>query len=362
MTEEKKNELSLLYNRNKDDYKHFTNKMGKLVNEILSSAKIKGASVSFRTKNLDSIIDKIDRKTYNDLEEVTDISGVRIVCLFNDQVKKISELIKKNFEVDPNNYENKIDHLEVDKFGYLSVHYVVKLKNSRARLSEFRSFKDYVLEIQVRSMLQHVWAEIEHDLGYKSNIEVPREARRRFFRLAGLLEIADDEFVNLKEYLSKYKSRIKKSLSTNIAAISSNILIDKASLIAYLDSTKTAKNLDDKIGEIAEASYSPNYNRVDIDLLGLKFFNIKTIHDLEQIITRYSDRLLKFSKIWFDSHKTGKVLSKHVFIFFMFYVLSIFNENGKTINDYINMAPFSSDAKKGLIKELNDIKAKLVDH
>ncbi len=59
--------------------------------------------------------------------------------------------------------------LQEERFGYQSIHYLVKLKGERARLAEYRNLKDGVVEIQIRTILQHAWAEIEHDIQYKSS-------------------------------------------------------------------------------------------------------------------------------------------------------------------------------------------------
>ena len=64
----------------------------------------------------------------------------------------------------------------------------------RMVLRENKAFEGLKCEIQIRSVLQHAWAEIEHDLGYKSELTIPKEVRRSFSRLAGLLELGDKEF------------------------------------------------------------------------------------------------------------------------------------------------------------------------
>lgn len=80
------------------------------------------------------------------------------------------------------------------RFGYQSKHYLVKHLDTRAALPEYTRFSDRIAEIQVRTILQHAWAEIEHDIQYKSSSVLPRTIRRRFGALAGLIEIADREF------------------------------------------------------------------------------------------------------------------------------------------------------------------------
>jgi hypothetical protein len=83
---------------------------------------------------------------------------------------------------------------EPDRLGYQSIHYLVQYPRSRTSLSDNRRFAGLTAEIQVRTILQHAWAEIEHDIQYKAVAAVPELIRRRFTALAGLIEIADREF------------------------------------------------------------------------------------------------------------------------------------------------------------------------
>ena len=78
--------------------------------------------------------------------------------------------------------------------GYESYHFVVDLGESRVALTEYSAYKGKVVEIQVRTILQHAWAEIEHDIQYKSVDELPAEIGQRFMELAGIIAISDREF------------------------------------------------------------------------------------------------------------------------------------------------------------------------
>lgn len=89
--------------------------------------------------------------------------------------------------------------MEEERFGYQSIHYLVRVKAERAHLAEYDRFAKTVTEVQVRTILQDAWAEIEHDIQYKSSIAIPLEIRRRFMALAGLLEIADREFQAIQD-------------------------------------------------------------------------------------------------------------------------------------------------------------------
>ncbi|MCY1691163.1 hypothetical protein OVA29_11120 [Exiguobacterium sp. SL14] len=92
--------------------------------------------------------------------------------------EKRRRIIENEFAIDRDQSVDKSTLLDTTEFGYLSVHFVASLSEQRLALSEYGRFKDYTAEIQIRSILQHAWAEIEHDLGYKNPNSVPAEVKR----------------------------------------------------------------------------------------------------------------------------------------------------------------------------------------
>ena len=166
---------------------------------------------------------------YHALAEVTDLCGARIITYFEDQVDEISALVENEFEIDRVNSIDKRQSGDSYRFGYVSVHYIANLKNPRAELPEYRRFRNIRFELQIRSILQHAWAEIEHDLQYKSQLAVPRELRRRFARLAGLLEVADAEFKGIRDSISSYQRHVAVAVASSPKEVS----VDRDSLEAH---------------------------------------------------------------------------------------------------------------------------------
>ena len=145
-------------------------------------------------------------------------------------VEKISRLIEKEFAVDKNNSMNKANAMDIDRVGYLSVHYVVQFRSSRIKLLEYDAFDGLRFEIQVRTLLQHAWAAIEHDRNYKFSGELPTEIKRRFYLLAGTLELVDAEFDQLSTAIDKYAQNVKR----DVKAKNLDMPINSTSLKEYL--------------------------------------------------------------------------------------------------------------------------------
>jgi putative GTP pyrophosphokinase len=97
-----------------------------VLDKELAQCRLKTAAILKRVKTLDSLLEKISRKDYDDpITQIRDIAGVRVVCLYAPDVFKIEAVIRRMFEVVET--DDKSDGLDVDRMGYNGHHYVVKL-------------------------------------------------------------------------------------------------------------------------------------------------------------------------------------------------------------------------------------------
>lgn len=228
-------------------YQDFATTCEELLKRLLRREGIRVHSVTCRVKSLESLRAKLTgRETqYDSLSGVTDVAGIRIITYLADDVDAIGTIIEREFRVIPEHSTDKRKALDPDRFGYLSLHYVCALPDRRTRLTEYAAHKGYLCEIQVRSILQHAWAEIEHDLGYKVAEGVPRPIRRRFSRLAGLLELADDEFTRIRDELAEYASDVKSAIAEKPA----EVLLDKVSVTTFLEEDSTVRRIDEQLAK-----------------------------------------------------------------------------------------------------------------
>ena len=180
-------------------HKLFTPIISELIKSLLISEEIKFHVVECRTKEIHSLEQKISRKKIQTLKSITDLSGIRIILYYQDDVDKVNSLLRKNFKIDESNSIDKAEILETNEFGYLSVHYIVQLDSKRNKLPEWKSYSKLKAEVQVRTVLQHSWASISHELSYKRKIEIPKGLSRKLFRLAGLFELADEQFMLIRD-------------------------------------------------------------------------------------------------------------------------------------------------------------------
>lgn len=183
-------------------YEQFCQVAKIIIEEALARRGIKIHSVQARAKDPVSFGKKATQSSDTDpsspkypspLVEITDLAGLRIIAFFPKAIAEIDKMIAEEFNVVERSDKGE-RLLAEERFGYNSVHYLVRFLGKRASLPEYERFSDSVAEIQVRTILQHAWAEIEHDIQYKSTSVIPQEIRRRFTALAGMLEVVDREF------------------------------------------------------------------------------------------------------------------------------------------------------------------------
>ena len=314
----------------KPSYEECTIKIHELVSSLIKESDIQIHSISSRTKDIENLYEKVKRKgeKYDQLLDITDLSGIRIICYFSDQVDKVAEIIENNFITLNELSIDKRKTLDPDTFGYLSLHFVVKLSEARSKLPEYKRFKDFYCEIQIRSILQHAWAEIEHDLGYKSSIEIPRDVKRRFYRLAGLLELADDEFNRIKHEIEQYSAEI----DAKIFKKPEEILIDKVSLEHFILNSPIVKELDEIIASNANTELR-DFKDISHFIKKIAYFNIETIDDLDKTIENNKEKTISFAKDWLSSEYA--YLGRGISLFYLCYVLVGATQDSEKIFEYL---------------------------
>jgi len=318
-------------------FKNFSEKMNILLKELLEQNDITYNSIAKRVKDKSSLVKKIRNKNkYQNLDEITDVIGCRIITYFEDDVDKIVKIIANEFQIDEKNSTDKKKILDPDKFGYLSYHIVCSLSDDRAQLVEYKNYKNIKFEIQIRTILQHAWAEIEHDIGYKSSIEVPRDFRRKFSRIAGMLEIADDEFSRLKNDISDYVKEIEEKgvEDTDINAESLKIFIEKSEKIESIEKF-LIKNIHSRVIELSEYE---KVNAINLVLILInKFTKLKKIKELENAIMQDKHVLEEFIVLWINSSPKNVTAYYGLVVLYFILVHNIQAKNIESVETLFNI-------------------------
>ncbi len=167
------------------------------VTGLLDDAGINYLSVTARTKTVASFAAKADRtvdgaRLYTDpLSEITDQVGVRVITYLRDDVAAVANLLGEEMQL-LDDRDMGVETASEGRWGYASRHLLVAVEGEQQPAS-----------VQVRTILQHAWAEFEHDVRYKGSVpeEDAPDLDRRFTLAAGLLELADREFSAIRERL-----------------------------------------------------------------------------------------------------------------------------------------------------------------
>lgn len=228
------------YRRVRHRYEDFAGTLERLLDSSLTAADVQVHSIEARAKTVDSFGRKASLPSPSDaaspkypdpLKQITDLAAVRVISFFLDTLNAIDQCIQREFDI-----IERIDKAATrdgqPALGYQSLHYIVTLKSNRASLPEYARFAGIRAEVQSRTILQHAWAEIEHDIQYKALDVLPNEIRRRFLALAGMLEIGDREFQAIADSHATLQAEARSSVEAGDLAV---VEITPDSLKAYLD-------------------------------------------------------------------------------------------------------------------------------
>ena len=232
------------------------------------------AAIESRVKTEESLAGKLELKgsKYASLADITDIVGVRVITFYIDDVDKVASAVERLFKVDWENSVDKRKIHEIDSFGYMSLHYICSMDGF-----------PYRFEIQMRTVLQHAWANMNHDTGYKSGVEIPLEYRRSLSRLSGLLELADEQFSEIRADLADYRRRIQALVASGNL---SEVPLDGDSFRSFLN-TRPFDPLNRRIASMNQAEIQ------EVSLMGylevFKMLQCITLGDIAKIIKDNSE-------------------------------------------------------------------------
>ena len=280
-----------------------------IADELLHKTLLNDVSlihITHRIKTIDSIRGKLERKPdlYSSPYEIYDILGFRVICYFSSDVDLTAKLISEHFVVDWDRSKDKRKIIDAKSFGYVAVHYVCALPESYGELSNLW------FEIQIKTILQHSWAEIEHDLGYKTEIEVPRNIRRKFSRAASLLETADDIFSDIRRNLEEYNAAVKQKI---VNQNSDEIFFDKITLSEFTSHNETYRNLLNEIAGITNAVISER--NPDTQLPLIEFLGIHTLGDMVRLIDKHHSLIMKLAREMLQGSEIDEISSAAAYHF-----------------------------------------------
>lgn len=262
------------YNSMMPVYTKMSEVIPSLLKKFFKESGIVVASLENRIKEEGSLAGKLEIKgaKYRDISDITDIVGIRVITFYIDDVDKIASIVERMFTVD---WENSIDKRkahEIDSFGYMSLHYICRVPKELYYNEEFPEVNQIRFEVQMRSMLQHAWANMNHDTGYKSGVEVPKVYLRNMSRLAGMLELIDDEFSRIRTELVDYRRKIQALVASGNLK---DVPLDGDSFRSYLSinpfdrlNKKIASINQAEIQEVSLMNYLPLFVKMGFETLG----------------------------------------------------------------------------------------------
>ena len=174
---------------------------------VAPSGQMDGAKVEGRIKSADESVRKFSRKYRAALEDkntpyeiapyITDLIGLRIVCLYEDELDQVAQLVRTQFEViDVTDKVSAVENTEA-AFGYKGLHLDLRLNAAHGALPSYALLAPLTFELQIRTIIQDSWSVLDHKIKYKKAI--PGPLKRRINVLAALFELADREFRQIRD-------------------------------------------------------------------------------------------------------------------------------------------------------------------
>lgn len=252
---------------------------------ILSQQGIPIVGIEHRIKEEESLARKLELKgaKYQTSDDITDLLGIRIITFYTNDVDKVAAIVKHEFRIDWDNSVDKRKMHQLNSFGYNSLHYICRLPKTIIDDPAAPELNTIRFELQMRTALQHVWSSIEHDIGYKGVVHLPSEYKRQFSRLAGMLELIDDEFSRLRTKMAEYSRQVQILVASGQL---DEVPLNLKTFYSYLE-LRPFDRLNGRIAAVNQAEIFPTSLVPFLPVL--EDMGFETLGDIERFIAEDSD-------------------------------------------------------------------------
>lgn len=330
-------------------YRSLKHDIDDIFTRIIETNHFRISNMAIRIKTEDALMKKITYKNkYQDIQEITDVVACRIITLFENDVDRIYECVKDNFEVIEYNDKRKKNYDDRIDFGYNSLHLLIKFNDERCQLIEYSAYKDIIFELQIRTTLQHSWAEIEHGLGYKSQYEIPKDIRRRLTRLSASLELLDEEFVQIAKEVDEYNKgivHIEKVLKTDI---------NVNSLIQYVNTSPRINGILERLHSEFQFKFERDSELISQSRLIQRFhyMGYTYINELDDFVENHMKEIEWLSRERVENFKDNQLINIYNVLVWISLVM-LANEGSADPEDIFTRESIEhlQNLKKELVKE-----------
>ena len=201
-------------NKMREEYEKYAEIRHQIVNDLeerieeILVALNSSPTVSSRNKNFPSFFAKYIRSLKDGDKDprITDLMGIRVICPFIEDLRAAENLIKENFDV----VETEIKgHYNFKEFGYESTHLLISIPQEI--IEKYGNPGTDIVEIQIRTILQDAWAEVEHELVYKAEFSPFDEPmKRKLAAVNASLSLADIIFQEIRIYQKRFSGELEK--------------------------------------------------------------------------------------------------------------------------------------------------------
>lgn len=266
--------------------------VSRTLEKMIQDSGIVVTAVATRLKTEHSLTGKLQLKgsKYHSIYDITDLLGGRFITFYTDDVDRLAAMAERVFTIDWDNSVDKRRLHQLDSFGYNSLHYICQVPKTLFEDPQMPELNKIKFELQIRTTLQHAWASINHDTGYKSDIEIPREYMRQMNRLAGMLELADDEFSRIRTELNDYRRRVQQLVQNGKL---DDVLLDGETFKSYLQASPL-DNFNRRIAAINQAEIQEVPLMVYLPIL--KTLGCNTLGDVEKLIRQNEDDAYRLAR------------------------------------------------------------------